>query len=136
MAGEFLSAKTSLKIGSQAINGCFSTPDMGAEPSKVDVSSFDTEEYKEYIAGLSDPPTMNFDFYDQTTNFTAAQALDGKVNTCELTYPDGSGYSWSGTHRTFKLAASVDDTIKFRVACVPNGKIATKTGTATAKTTT
>ncbi len=127
---EFSSAKIKFTIGGTAIAGCYGTPDMGSEPAKIDVTSFDDTEYKNYIEGLMDTQSLNFDFFDQTSNFSAAHVKDGQVCQYQLTFPDNSGYSWSGTHRTFKLAASVGDAVKFRIACTPNGKITATAGTA------
>lgn len=126
----FLTAKTKLKIGSTLIGGMDSTPDMGSEPEKVDVTTFDNEKYKSYISGLMDPGNLTFEFIDHTTNFNAAYALDGKNNDYTLEFPDGSKYAWSGEHRTYKLAASVGDPLKFAIACTPSTELTYTPGTA------
>ncbi len=127
---EFLSAKTTLTIGGTEITNMKSTPDMGSEPDKVDVTSFDNEKYKSYIPGLMDPGSLTFEFWDTTTNFNAAKAHEGDTAVaCALTFPDKSKYSWSGTIRVYKLGAKVGDAISFAIACTPSTELAYSNGT-------
>lgn len=127
---EFSSAGIKFTIGGSEINGCYSTPDMGGEPEKIDVSSFDQKKYKKYIQGLMELPTLQFDFFDSTVNYTTALNAESDASKAySLTYPDGSGYTWTGTHRTFKLGAAVGDAIKFRIVCTAAGELTPKTGT-------
>lgn len=127
---EFTSAGTTLKINSTLIEGCYSTPDMGAEPDTVDVSSFDQKKYKKKLQTLMELPSLQFDFFDSTDNYNAAlDAEKDSAQSYELTYPDGSGYTWTGTHRTFKLGASVGDAIKFRIVCTAADELVEKQGT-------
>lgn len=128
---EFLSAKTTLKIGSVTITNMKSTPDMGSEPDKVDVSSFDNEKYKSYITGLMDPGSLVFEFWDVTSNFNAAKTAESTTAASyTLEFPDGSKYTWSGTHRVYKLGASVGDAISFAIACTPSTELTYASGTA------
>lgn len=129
---EFSSAGIKFSIASTEINGCYSTPDMGGEPEKIDVTSFDQKKYKKYIQGLMDLPTLQFDFFDSTTNYNAALSAESDTSkSYSLTYPDGSGYTWTGTHRTFKLGAAVGDAIKFRIVCVADSELTPKQDTET-----
>jgi len=127
---EFSSAGTTLKINSLVISGCYSTPDMGGDPEMIDISSFDQKKYKKKLQGLMELPALNFDFFDSTDNYNAA--LDAESNTPQqysLTYPDGSGYKWQGTHKTYKLSAAVGDAIKFRITCAANDELEDVKGT-------
>ena len=119
----FSTAGIAFKIGGTKIPGCVSTPDMGSEPARIDVTTFDNLTNKSYIPGLQDIQSLNFDFIAQTGNFAAAHALDGTATTYSVEYPDGSSCSWSGKHQTYKLGTSVGDTLKFRVACTIQGDI-------------
>ncbi len=130
MAEGYITAKTTFSIGNNKIAGLTSTPDMGSEPDKVDITSFDNEKYMSYIPGLMDPGSLTFEFVDKTTNFNTAYAAEGSTNTYTLTFPDGSKYTWSGTHRTYKLAASVGDRLNFAVACTPSTELEYTPGTA------
>lgn len=105
-------------IGSTVIPGCFSTPDMGAEPGKIDVTSFDDKKYKRYIPDLIDTSALPFDFYSNGTNYTTAKNLESTDgNTLvSVAYPDGDTISLKGSVAVYKLAASVGEAVKFRVA--------------------
>lgn len=128
---EFLSATTTFKIGTTAIEKMKSTPDMGSEPDKVDVTSFDNEKYKSYITGLMDPGSLVFEFWDDTTNFNAAKDAESSDTTTSYTleFPDGSKYTWSGSHRVYKLSASVGDAVSFAIACTPSTELSYTKGT-------
>ena len=129
---EFSSAGIEFSIGSTKIPGCISTPDFGGEPDKIDVSSFDNKTTKSYIPGLMDVQTLNFDFYDNTTNFNTAKSSENAAsNTYSTKFPDGCTVSVTGTHKVYKLAANVGEAIKFRIAVTPNSEISVTNGTVT-----
>ena len=114
---EILTAGIEFKIGDTKIDACYSTPDMGSEPERVDVTSFDDTEFKRYIEGLQDVQSLNFDFYNKTTNYTAAKTNQGTAGTTyTVTYPSGVTYTITGSHRVFMLSASTNDAEKFRIA--------------------
>ena len=118
MAGEKSTAGIVVKIGSTPIPGCYSTPDMGSEPGKIDVTSFDDKTHKRYIPDLIDTSTLNFDFISNGSNYTTAKALESTDGNTQVsvTYPDGDTVSLKGSVAVYKLAASVSSPIKFRVA--------------------
>ena len=118
MAGEKSTAGIVVKIGSTAIPGCYSTPDMGAEPGKIDVTSFDDKTHKRYIPDLIDTSNLNFDFYSNGSNYTTAKGLESTDgNTAiSVSYPDGDTVTIKGSVAVYKLAAAVGAPIKFRVA--------------------
>lgn len=124
---EYLSAGTTFKIGSTAITGLCSTPDFGSEPGKVDVTSFDDTKYKKYIQGLIDVSSLNFDFFKQETNFSSALSAESEAEgTYSIDFPDGSGYTFKGQHRTFMLATAPEQPLKFRVTVTVSGEITPK----------
>lgn len=124
---EYLSAGTTFKIGSTAITGLCSTPDFGSEPGKVDVTSFDDTKYKKYIPGLMDTSSLNFDFFKQENNFTSALSAESDAEgSYSVDFPDGSGYTFKGQHRTFMLATAPEQPLKFRVSVTVSGEITPK----------
>ena len=112
-----LTAGIEFKIGGSKIDACFSTPDFITEPERVDVTSFDDATYKAYIAGLQDLNSLNFDFINLGTNYTAATTTAGTANTTyTVTFPSGMTVTITGEHRVGPLAASVNEAEKFRIA--------------------
>lgn len=132
----FLTADTKLNINGTVISSMQTTPDMGSEPEKVDVTTFDQKKYKRYIPGLMDPGSMTFEFIDETTNFNAAYNAEkgsgGNTakNSYELSYPDGSKYTWEGEHRTYMISAAVGDPLKFAISCTPSSELTYTPGSA------
>ena len=101
------------------ITRCYSTPDMGADPAQIDVTSFDDTTNKHYIDGLQDVQKMNFDFWNEKTNFNAAVSAEpaaGSTATYTVTYPSGLVYTITGRHQTYQLAAGTDEGEKFRIS--------------------
>ncbi len=118
MAGEKSTAGIVVTIGSTPIPGCCSTPDMGSEPGKIDVTSFDDKKYKRYIPDLIDTSTLNFDFYSNGSNYTTAKGLESTDGNTQVSvkYPDGDTVSFKGSVAVYKLAATPGQAVKFRAA--------------------
>ena len=113
-AAALLSAGITVAIGSTTPAACCSTPDMGAEPEKVDVTSFDDLVKKRYIAGLEDVNALNFDFYYGGGTLPA----DANGASVTVTYPGGMSHSFTADVRYFMLAASPGEPLKYRASCV------------------
>lgn len=117
--GEYSTAGTTFKIGSETISGMISTPDFGTTPAKIKVTTFDDTEYERYIAGLMDVTDLNFDFYDNGTNFQAAKSAEetAKAGNTEyvVTFAGGT-VTLTGSHKAFYLGAGVGEAMKFRIA--------------------
>lgn len=125
-----VSTGTTFKINSTKIDLMYSTPAMGVEPNKIDVDNFDSPNIKAKAIGKQDVNSFNFDFRFATTNFTAAHNLDTSTeNNYEVAFPDGTKYTWKGTHRTFVLETSNDAPINFRVSCAVEGEFEVTPGT-------
>lgn len=119
-----LSAGTVFKINETVIEKCLSTPDLGAEPEKVDVTTLDSLTNKEYIKGLQDINSLNLDFIQETDNFTAAQTDESKSNNnYSIGFPSGLTASFSGEHSVFPLATAVGQPEKFRISITVSSQI-------------
>lgn len=125
MAGEFSLAGTKFTIGDTVITGLVSFPDMGTTPAKIKVTSFDDTENERYIDGLKDTSDFNFEFNKDETNYNTAYQMEG---TNDLNYglelPDGSKFTWTGSHTVYLSGGSVGTNAKFKMSCTVNSKIA------------
>ncbi len=108
-----LSAGIVVTIGGTTLENCCSTPDMGKEPDKVDVTNFGCMTKKAYIAGLEDTDTLNFDFYP-----TDQLPSDANNASCTVEYPNGTEHSFTGDARFFMLAAAPGEALKARCSVV------------------
>lgn len=106
--------------------GLYNTPDMGGNKEKIDVTNL-SDSHKRTIDGIADYGSLQFDFYDtKGESDTSAMIkktyaafrgweLAGTEVAFKLTYPDGSGFNWTGTVSTVKDAAAVNNAMKFKV---------------------
>ena len=136
---ELLSKGTKLQYAESAsgtfktLYGLKTTPDMGGDPEKVDVTNLN-DNVRRYIKGVKDLGDLDFGFYynsddenpnvsesDVATSYSTLRALDkaGTKVYFKLIYPDGTGYSWNGTVSVKRVAAEVNQAISFtlRVMC-------------------
>lgn len=127
---EFSTAGTKLKINGTAITGMTSYPDMGTEPAKIDVTSMDDTVNKRYIDGLMDVSSMVFEFNNDTENIKIAKSSENaKNNEYELDLPDGSKFTWNGSHKAYASGGSVGNPTKFKISCTINSEIEFTEGT-------
>ena len=136
---EILSKGTKLQYAESAagtfktLYGLKTTPDMGGDPEKVDVTNLN-DSVRRYIKGVKDLGDLDFGFYynsadenpnvsesDVAASYSTLRALDkaGTKVYFKLIYPDGTGYSWNGTVSVKRVAAEVNQAISFmlRVMC-------------------
>lgn len=108
-------------IGGTKIDRLFSTPDIGAPPATIDVTSFDDTVSKRYIPGLLDTSNLTFEFFSIGTNFQAARNAEpenGQTATYTVTFPDSTVATITGSHRTYMSAMGQDEGLKFKVELV------------------
>lgn len=108
-------------IGSTTIAHLETTPDMGTPPKTINVSSFDNLAREAYIAGRMDVSTFDFTFImmSDASNYKAAVASQNTAGTTyALTYPDGTGYTLTGSHYAYHTANNQSDGEKFTVSVV------------------
>lgn len=100
-------------------------PDLGSEPEPVDVTNM-RDKNKRYIAGLTDPGSLQFDFFynAETVSDTgnvikkAFAALQQKKDTLldwKLTFPDGTNYTWQGKPTVYITSGGINDPMKYKL---------------------
>lgn len=121
---------TTFAIGSTTIAHLETTPDMGTPPKTINVSSHDNTTREAYIAGRMDVSTFDFTFImmSDASNYKAALTGQNTAGTTyTLTYPDGTGYTLTGSHYAFHTATNQSDAERFTVSVVATN--VTETGT-------
>ncbi|MGN0595777.1 MAG: phage tail tube protein [Ruminiclostridium sp.] len=136
---ELLSKGTKLayataKAGSfTVLYGLQSTPDMGGDPEKVDVTNLN-DGVRRYIKGVKEYGDLDFTFYynddkenpnvgesEVAASYSTLRAFD-KAGTdvwFKLTYPDGTGFLWNGSVSVKRSAAEVNGALKFTLRTTP-----------------
>lgn len=136
---ELLSKGTKLQYASakagtfSTLYGLQSTPDMGGDPEKVDVTNL-ADGAKRYIPGVKDYGDLDFTFFynddednpavsesDVAAAYSTLRALQTADTTVwlKLLYPDGTGYLWSSKVSVKRSAAEVNAALKFTLRSTP-----------------
>lgn len=117
----------------KTLYGLQSTPDMGGDPEKVDVTNL-ADGSKRYIPGVKDYGDLDFTFFynddddnpavseaDVSTSYSTLRALQKSNSTAwfKLLYPDGTGYQWSSKVSVKRSAAEVNAALKFTLRSTP-----------------
>lgn len=100
-------------------------PDLGSEPEQVDVTNM-RDKNKRYISGLTDPGSLQFDFYynaetvSDTGNvikkaFAALQQKKDALLSWKLAFPDGTNYTWQGKPTVYITSGGVNDPMKYKL---------------------
>lgn len=119
-----LNAGIKFYINDVVIPRLTSVPAFIAATNKISTTSFDNLRMETQKEGLIPATDYTFEFISNkgeenvtTVNEELARAQEGKVNKYKVEFPDGSAESWSGTHRTGKIASTPGDVLKFQIAC-------------------
>lgn len=93
-------------------------PDLGGAAEQVDVTTLADGNYV-YINGIKDFGTLEFTFlYDNsatTSNYRVLRAAeeDEAVHACEVKFPDGTKFAFSGMVSTAVTGAGVNAALQF-----------------------
>jgi hypothetical protein len=93
-------------------------PDLGGAADQVDVTTLADGAYM-YINGIKDYGSLEFTFlYDNsaaTSNYRVLRAAeeDGAAHDCEVRFPDGTKFTFSGMISTTITGAGVNAALQF-----------------------
>lgn len=125
------SVGTTFKIGettaTTAIGGLTSIGGVEISSDTVDVTALDSEGgYREFIAGFKDAGEVSLEGYlddedlGQAAAYTALEG--GKVQKCEIEFPNGSTWTFDGIITGFSTGASLEDAVSFGATVKVSGK--------------
>lgn len=132
--GTTLSVKSGIETTYKEVYGLYNVPEMGGSVEMLDVTNL-SDKHKRHIPGISDPGALEFQFYntkddeDSATlimqtyaTFRTWQLADTVVDF-KLSYPDGSGFTWSGRPTVKMESTGVNQAIKFKMAASVESEI-------------
>lgn len=134
---ELISAGTSFYINGQNLYGLKSTPELGGEREKKQITNLLDKAHR-YIAGLYKYDDLIFDFYynsaDTNPNVSAeqvsaayktARAIEVAGSSVEqkVVFPDGTSFTWTGQISTKIKSMEVDGVMEFSIISIPNTKL-------------
>ena len=108
-----------LKIGELTVD-IKDFPSLLGKRSSLETTTL-SDDAQTFIAGIRQQ-SDSFDFtanYDKTV-YNSIEALGDEVQQCELSFSDGSKYSWSGTASASVNEGSVDAVIEMTVSVTPS----------------
>lgn len=123
-----LSAGTTLKYRASGGTGTLyelevitSTPDIGSEPERVDVTTLKDDKRK-YIKGIQDTENLSFPCIYRTEVFAKVKEDEdtGGEYEFELTFPDGAGFDFTGEIATTFSGAEINGALAFTVIIIPH----------------
>lgn len=95
-------------------------PSLLGKRSSLETTTL-SDDAQTFIAGIRQQ-SESFDFtanYDKNM-YTSIEGLGDEVQQCELSFSDGSKYSWSGTASASVNEGSVDAVIEMTVSVTPS----------------
>ena len=120
----YLTAGTKFYINDTVINKGLSTPDIGATPDNVDITSFDSLVNYEYLPGLQNVSNLEFTFLQEIDNFNSALSTANTENTSyKVEFPSGLKSTFTGSHVVVPLAAQPNQPEKFKISISVSGSI-------------
>ena len=131
---ELISSGTKFYLNGNSLYGLKSTPDMGGEREKKEVTNL-LDPARRYIAGLYKYDDLTFGFYynsaEENPNVTGGQvaaayqtarAIEraGATVTQKLEFPDGTSFTWSGQISTKIKSMNPDGVMEFSIISIPS----------------
>lgn len=138
---EYSTQDTRLEVGTakdalKEMYGMHSTPDMGSEREKIDVSNF-RDPHDRFIHGRMKMDTLAFDFYynkptaeeenendDESlvlASYKYLRELEKSGTKCyfKLTYGDDTGFEWEGKPSVIRKGGNTNEALRFtlNVSC-------------------
>lgn len=125
---------TTLKIGSITVGNLTSINGVEITVDTRDVTTLDSPDgFKEFESGFADGNEVSADgiMKDKGVDAAALVALIGGENQeCEISFPNGAKWEFSGPLTRFSTGAELEDNILFSVAVKVSGKPTLTAGSA------
>lgn len=98
-----------------------STPDVGSEPERVDVTTL-ADDKRKYIKGIEDSENLTFPCVYRTEVFAKVKEDedDGGQYQFQLTYPDRAGFDFAGEIATTFSGAEINGALAFTLIVIPH----------------
>ncbi len=134
---ELITSGTKFLLNGQCLYGLKSTPDMGGNRERKQITNLLDTAHR-YIAGLYKYDDLTFGFYynSDTANpnvsgeqvaaaYQAARAIErsGLSVPQQLTFPDGTYFSWTGQVSTKIKSMNPDGVMEFTITSIPDTKL-------------
>lgn len=117
---------TSLKIDSTTVGKLTSIGGVEVSADTIDTTTLDTVDgYRTYIPGMIDGGEVSAEGYLDgigTNEATLSGLVGGEAKTCEIAFPKGAKWAFSGIVTGFSTNADLEDLVGFSLAIKVSGK--------------
>ena len=97
-------------------------PDMIGEPNLLECTSL-SDAQQTYIPGIKSADLMTFTFNYTKTEFQSVKDDEGKELFYELSFSDGSTFSWKGQHTVGLPGKGVDEVLEATINIAPSTEV-------------
>lgn len=102
-------------------------PDLIGEPNMLETTTL-SDGMQTYIPGIKSSDMMTFTFNYTKEDFQKVKANEGKPMFYELSFSDGSTFSWQGQHTVGLPGKGVDEVLEATINIAPSTEVAFDTG--------
>lgn len=97
-------------------------PDMIGDPEMLETTTLSDAQVTN-IPGIKSSDTLTFTCNYTKADFTAVNALAGKALFYELSFSDGSKFTWQGSHTATLPGKGVDEVVEAGVSIAPSTEV-------------
>lgn len=100
------------------------SPEIGSEPERVDVTTL-ADWSRRYIAGIKDQDNLTFPavYRKEVYEDMYAAEIGRATFDFKLTFPDQTGFTWSGQVATTFSGAEINGALMFNIIIVPSTEV-------------
>ena len=102
-------------------------PDLIGEPNLLETTTL-SDSQQTYINGIKSADLMTFTFNYTKTEFQTVKADEGKALFYELSFSDGSSFTWKGQHTVGLPGKGVDEVLEATINIAPSSPVAFDAG--------
>jgi hypothetical protein len=97
-------------------------PDLIGEPNMLETTTL-SDGAQTYIPGIKAMDSMAFLFNYTKEDFAKVKADEGKPLFYELSFSDGSKFSWQGSHTATLAGKGVDEVVEAGITIAPSTEV-------------
>ena len=97
-------------------------PDLIGEPNMLETTTM-SDGAQTYIPGIRSMDSLSFTYNYTKADFAKVKADEGKALFYELSFSDGSKFSWQGSHTATMPGKGVDEVVEAGITIAPSTEV-------------
>lgn len=103
-------------------------PDLMGEPNMLETTTL-SDRSQTFIPGIKSMDSMAFTFNYTKEDFGKVKSDEGKPMFYELSFSDGSKFTWQGMHYATMAGKGVDEVVEAGISIAPSTEVTFVAGT-------